>query len=310
MDWDDVRIFALLAEVGTLSGTAKTLRIEHSTVSRRIDALEQAIGLRLFDRLPRAWLLTTEGERLLEHARQMQASADAFKRTVTDSAPEAGEVYVSAPPSFSSNLLLPRLAPKLAASPELTLVLTGEARAASLTRGEADLAIRLGRPDSEGLVAKRLGGMQFGLFATADYLAAYDEPEHRFIGYDPSLAHVPQQRWLDDYAAGRGTALRSNDLQALYQAACHGLGVAILPYFMRQMDDGLVRLDVDCPVVRDIWLVMHTDVRRSPRVRKMADLITGVIEAAGMFWRRRRSEMVGRVGFINPRCIRFVKLMG
>lgn len=280
-DWDDVRIFSALAEIGTLSGAARQLGVEHSTVARRIDALERALQLRLFDRLPRSWQLTAEGEALLTHATHMRAGADALRRGVAGAEAHTGNVRVSAPPSFASRFLLPRLTPRLAAWPELTLELVGETREASLSRHESDLALRLGRPTEEGLATRHLATLGFALYATPDYLQRIEAPAWRLLGYDESLGHVPQQRWLDEIAAGRRYALRSNDLGAVWQACRDSLGVALLPHFLGAPDHMLRRIDAPaCPVRRELWLVVHPDLRRAPRVRRMADLLAEVIGAA------------------------------
>ncbi len=269
--WDDVRYFLELARRGTLSGAARSLGVEHTTVARRVAALEQRIGVRLFDRLPRNWRLTGEGEQLLQHARRIEDEALAFSRASLGVGTLHGTVRLSAPPAFVSHFVVPRLTTLRRRWPGITLELIAETREANLFRREADLALRLSRPVAAGLAARPLGDIGYGLYAAAAWLRR--KPEHwEFVGYDDSLRETPQQQWLDKLAGARPYALRSNDLAALHQACRGGLGVAVLPHFLARGDKALHPLpDHDCPVTRRVWMVLHPDVRRSTRVKAVAD---------------------------------------
>lgn len=280
LQWDDVRYFLVLARVGSLSGAARQLGVEHSTVARRVESLEQALGLRLFDRLPKGWSLTAEGETLATQAHRLEDEAQAFARTALGVSSLQGTVRISAPPVLASHFLVPRLAALRAQWQNIELQVVGESRDANLTRGEADLAIRMSRPDAPGLAARALGDMRYGLYAAPSYTERPAE-QWEFLGYDDSLSQVPQQRWLDLVAAGRRYVLRSNDLATLLHAARMGLGVAALPHFLGLADAALSPVpSLHCPTVRPLWLVMHPDVRRSPRVRLVADLLADLVQQA------------------------------
>lgn len=278
--WDDIRYFLALASTGSLSGTARKLRVEHSTVARRVESLELALGIRLFDRLPKGWSLTPEGETLLAQAGRLEHEAQAFARAALGVSSLKGSVRVSAPPTFSSHFLVPRLAGLRSQWSSIDLDVIGESRDANLARGEADIAIRMARPVAPGLVARSIGEMGYGLYSACSY-GQQAEDEWEFLGYDDSLRHVPQQRWLEQIAGSRRMVFRCNDLAGLLNATRAGLGLAALPHFLAQ-DDSALRLvpGSACPVVRQLWLVMHPDVRRSPRVRLIADLITALIADA------------------------------
>ncbi|MCL6467630.1 MAG: LysR family transcriptional regulator, partial [Ralstonia sp.] len=152
----------------------------------------------------------------------------------------------------------------------------------NLMAHEADLAVRLSRPTSSALATRRLGDLGYGLYAIEEVLAR-PESEWEFIGYDDNLRHVPQQRWLDNYAGDRRVVLRCSDLAAMHQAALAGLGVAALPHLLgapAETGTLLRRLPVDDPALhREIWLVIHPDVRRSPRVRAVADALIALFDA-------------------------------
>ncbi|KVO32348.1 LysR family transcriptional regulator [Burkholderia ubonensis] len=290
MSWDDIRYFLAVMRGGSLSAAARALRVQHSTVARRIDALEHALGIRLFDRLPRGWPPTDEGLHLAAYAARLEADAHAFARAAQGAADLDGIVRVSASPVFASHFLAPRLARAQRAWPRLRIDLIGEMHAANLYAREADLAVRLSRPQEPGLAARRLGTMRFALCATPDWAAAPHD-KWQFLGYDDALAQTPQQQWLERFAAGRRFAFVSNDLATLHRACLAGAGIALLPRFLT---DGslestaspppasLVELTSAprCDIEREIWLVVHPDVRRSPRVQTVADAIADAIRAA------------------------------
>ncbi|MGH8807839.1 MAG: LysR family transcriptional regulator [Noviherbaspirillum sp.] len=281
MNWDDVRIFAALVRAGSLSLAGRKLKVEHSTVVRRIDSLEKALGLRLFDRLPRGWQLTAEGEQLFVRAEQMEESAHAFLREASEGAELSGTVRLSVLPAFSTAFLVPQLALNREKWSPITLELVAETRLASLTRREADLAIRLGRPQDPGLATRPLGALSYGLFAQQAYLAQH-QPEHwRFIGFDESLRDAPEQHWLDKFAGCRAFSFKSNSTLSLYEATVSGLGVAALPHFLAMKNPDLVPIATDpSPPPREMWLVVHPEVRRSAKVRLIADLVTEIITSA------------------------------
>lgn len=218
MSWDDIRYFLAVMRGGSLSAAARALQVQHSTVARRIDALESALGIRLFDRLPRGWPPTDEGLHLAEHATRLEADAHAFARAAQGAAALDGVVRVSASPVFASHFLGPRLARAQRAWPALRIDLMGEMHAANLYAREADLAVRLSRPSEPGLAARRLGTMRFALCAAPEWADAPPDT-WPFIGYDDALAQTPQQQWLERFAAGRRFAFIANDLAAQRRAA-------------------------------------------------------------------------------------------
>lgn len=280
MQWDDIRYFLELARTGSLSGAARQLKVEHSTVARRVESLEQSLGIRLFDRLPKAWTLTAEGELLVAQARRLDDEAQAFSRAALGVSSLQGTVRVSAPPSLAGAFLVPRLAAVHDRWQNINLEVIGETREANLARGEADLAVRMSRPTAPGLSARCIGEIGYGLYAAHGYTRRPPE-DWEFLGYDDSLVEVPQQRWLAQVAGPRRFVLRSNDLTALLNATRVGLGIAVLPHFLAAGDEALSFVpDPVCPTVRQMWLVMHPDVKRSPRVRLLADLLVELVGEA------------------------------
>ncbi len=285
-DWEDLRHFVALAEAGTLSGAARRLRVDHATVGRRVASLEGALGIRLIDRLPRRCVLTEVGQRIAVLAGEIDGQAHAIERAARGvRVPTvAGRVTLSAPPIFASHFLAPRLAPLRQRHPLLRLVLSGEAASVSLSRQEADLAIRLGRPREGSRVARRLGAMHFGLYASKDY-EALDEPSRwEFVAYGPALDHLSQQQWLRVTAGERPIVFEAGDLASQHAAVRSGVGVAALPSFLAAGDTKLVRLAAGTPApVRELWLVVHADLRRAPAIRAVMDFVAALVTKSGVF---------------------------
>jgi len=272
-DWDHLRYFLALHDAGTLSGAARAAGVEHTTVARRIDALEAALAVKLFDRFPKGWSLTAAGKALVPHARMMEDSLHGLMRAASGAATLNGKVRVSAPPALAAYLLAPRLKAALFRLPGIELDLRGETRETDLMRRESDIALRFNRPVAPGLAVRALMTVAYRLYASAAYLAARTPEQWEFVGYDELMQDTPQQQWLEKIRHGRRYCLRSNDLATLYQAALAGCGVAVLPdYFFNMRHGDLVVIDTPaCPVKRKLWIVMHEDVRRAAPVRAVAD---------------------------------------
>lgn len=277
-DWDDLRFFLALCEAGTLSGAARAAGVEHTTVARRIDALETALGSPLFDRFPKGWSLTATGTALLPHARKLEDDMHALLNAARGASDVVRVVRVSAPPALSACLLAPRLRALLARLPGIELDLRGEARTADLMRRQADIALRFARPTSPGLVTKLLKHVDYALYANEEYAASRLPEQWEFLGYDELQQNAPQQEWLDKLRGQRRYSLRSNDLLTLLQATVAGCGVAVLPRYAAAGVPGLAVLAPACPVRRKLWLVMHGDVRRSPPVRAVADELIAIFD--------------------------------
>ena len=274
-DWNDLRYFLALCASGTLSGAARALSVEHSTVARRIDALEAALAVRLFDCFARGWTPTAAGAELLPSARRIEEEFHSVMRTASGAGALRGSVCVSAPPALCAHLLAPALPGMLRHLPELEVELRAEARLTDLARGEADIALRYQRPTAPGLVLRRLTDTAYGAYATSAYLRTHAAADRQFLGYDAALDKTPQQQWLERYRGERRYRLRSNDLGTLYQAARAGAGIAVLPdYFVGNRRDGLVAVPgANNSITRRLWLVMHEDVRRAASVRAVADAL-------------------------------------
>lgn len=282
-NWDDIRLFLELAREGSLSAAARRLKVDHSTVARRITALEKDLGLRLFDRLARGYALTEEGETLRGTAERMEAEAIALRRQASGRPALQGNVRISTSPMLASLFLAPRLVAFRKSHPDIRIALSGDNRVVNLNRREADIAIRLSKPGESGLIARRMGAVGFGLYASPRYLAATKPKDYGFIGYDDALGQIAQQHWLEQQLRDRPLVFLCSEMTTMYHATCAGMGVAVLPHFIGTTDPQLRRVPAeDAAPDREIWLLVHPDLRRAPRIRAVMDHLVA------LFGRERR----------------------
>lgn len=276
-DWDDIRLFLELAREGSLSAAARRLKVDHSTVARRVAALEKHLDLRLFDRLARGYVLTEEGEALLGTAERMETEALALQRQASGRPTMQGNVRISTSPMLASLFLVPRLVEFRRLHPEIRLALSGNNRVVDLNRREADLALRLTKPSESGLIARRVGAIGFGFYASPRYLAATRPKEYGFIGYDGPMGQISQQRWMEQQLRGRPIVFLCSDMATMYHAARADMGVAVLPHFAGTTDPQLRRVAAETEAPdRDVWLLVHPDLRRAPRVRAAMDYLVAL----------------------------------
>ncbi|MFM0034650.1 LysR family transcriptional regulator [Paraburkholderia strydomiana] len=278
-DWENIRHFLAVARIGTLSGAARKLKVDHATVSRRLSALEDQVKTRLVERLPRACKLTPAGQRVFELAQGMEDNAYAIERFLDASlSPLSGKVTLSAPPVLVASFLVKHLRAFRLAHPSIQLSVSGDARQVSLSRREADIALRLLRPDEATSVIRKLGRMPFDLYASRDYPHLHNPSAWEFIVYDAGFAEMPQQKWLMSVANGRPIACEISDITGHLAATQAGAGVAGLPCFLAETSANLQRLPHDGESFsRDIWMAVHRDLRRSPHVRAVMDFLLKIV---------------------------------
>jgi len=284
LEWGHLRFFLALAQTGSLSRAARSLGVDRNTVARRVAALEEELGLALYERGPQGWTRTSAGEELAALASRVEEDvlalarhADARDRAV------AGTVRLTTASHVAARLLAPAVPALRERHPNLLLEIAVDQRPFDLTRREADLAVRMGRPRDAGLVTRKLSDVAFRLYAAPAYLGrrrAVDLEKDAFVGFEESLAGTPQERWLARVGPERRVVFRCNSTAALLEAARAGVGVAVLPCFVADADPGLVRLDGPEPVPHELWLLVHGDLRRTPRVRAVIEWLDDLVERA------------------------------
>ena len=310
-DWNDLRVFLTLAREGSLTAAARRLEVSHPTVARRIKALEENIGARLFDRLPDKFALTSAGEGLLEDATAMERAAESLHRRSAGLGDTVhGTVRLSAGEAMAAFIArhLPRLRHKLQC---IEIELTASHMLANLSRREADLLIREQVPDLGSIVTRRLGRAAYAVYgATGSGPGALaGERTSRealrrlpWVGFDDDHNYMPGQSWVLDLLDGARPAVRVNNWLVLQQAVGAGAGLAVLPCHMGDGDPALRRLGAPLPeVAADQWLLVHRDLRDLPRVRAVMDSLIRLFQ-------EERAALEGRGAKVrseSPRAARF-----
>lgn len=267
-DWQDLHYFAALAEAGSLSAAARSIGVEHATIARRIAALEADMGLKLVDRRGRRLILTADGLKIAAIAARMKAEALAVDRVVASASSLSAEVTISAPPAYANAVLVEPLAQLRKNHPGLRIRVIGERRDASLDRREADIAIRLKRPEKGDFIMRKIGDIAFSLYAAPDYLTGKSEVDWDFIAYDETMEDAPQQTWLRERAGGKPFAIRARSLEMQRDFAAFGCGVALLPEFLVPAGANLVKATgAEPPFMREVWLAVHSDMKNAPAIR-------------------------------------------
>ena len=280
MDWDDLRVFLAVSRAGSLSGAARALAVNHSTVFRRLNGLEPKLDVRLFDRLPGGYALTAAGDTLNQAAIRVEEEMIAAERRLAggDVRPR-GVLRVTMPDSLAFMLLPDLLADFHRRYPEIELELVVANAFLNLSRRDADVALRPTNTPPEVLVGRRLASIATAIYAAPELAGGLgvDLADAPWVAPDDSLAHIASARWLAEMAPPR-VALRCNSLMGLVAGARSGLGLAAIPCFMADPDPGLVR--VREPVLdfeTGLWALTHADLRRTGRVRAFLDFIAGAV---------------------------------
>lgn len=277
MDWNDLKHFLAVARSGSLTEAAVRLCVSPATVARRILALEEALGMSLFQRRTDGYALTERGRSLLDAAEQAESQMLWIARGGGGET-EDGVVRLAMPELLGNHFIVPALSGFLEAHPGIGLDMVADVRSARLTRGEADMLVRLARPEQGGYHVKRLGRVTLDLFAAPGYVARHGmlagPAGHRFIGWGAEMAYLPLARWLSRQSGGAVPAVQAHTMGSQLAAARAGMGIAVLPAFVGQ-EEGLVRMRDD-GMTSDVWLLLRDDSRLLRRVR----LVAGHLEQA------------------------------
>jgi DNA-binding transcriptional LysR family regulator len=275
--WDDLKSFLALARHGSQSAAARALRVNQSTVGRRLRALEDALAVRLFDVMPDGYSLTAAGEALLEHAERVEDEVGrAELRLMGEEQRMEGTIRVTAPELFGVGIVVPLLLSFRKKHPGVDVELLASNRTASLARREADLALRMFRPNESELVTRHVANVAFALYASTEYLARRGRDRdrgyagHDLVSYDRTFQPTLEMEWLAKHAAAARVVMRVSSPILGLEAARHGAGLAILPCFAADGVPGLERVARDV-LTRELWLVVCDEVRKSARIRALID---------------------------------------
>lgn len=288
MDWDNLRFFLELARTGTLVSAARRLAVDHTTVARRIQALEKEIGTALFAREAGGHRLTEAGRRLQPQVEAMEGAFHAIE-SATPAAQEglSGLVRIGATEGFGTVVLAPALARFAQQHPRLVIDLLAMPRLVHLSRREADIVISLERPARGPVMVSKLTDYVLRLYASADYLDAHpriasreDLRGHTFISYVDDLLFSKELQYLDELYRPDAFALRSTSILAQHQATAAGTGIAVLPAFLAGQDPRLrTVLPGEANFTRTFWISMPAESKHLARMQAVWAFLRETAEA-------------------------------
>ncbi|HCR0138353.1 LysR family transcriptional regulator [Klebsiella aerogenes] len=279
-NWDDTRIFLAVARSGTLSGAAETMDMGIATLSRRLDRLEKSLAVPLFSRHQSGYRLTDDGEALLARAEALEHAGLTFGETARLQGNVAGLVRLATSDNLAAHFILPSLNGLMEKYPDLRVEVLSGVQSVNLHRRDADLAIRMVKPESGNLTLKRLGKVGFGLYSADTGLEGSTDVAFnhaQYIGWPESHQHLPAARWITRTLRGRPCRVEANTLLAQLSAVSAGLGLGVLPHFMARKN-GLQCVNANIGVDQTLWLVMHSDLAHSRRVRVVADHLIALFD--------------------------------
>jgi DNA-binding transcriptional LysR family regulator len=290
MHWDDARVFLAIARSGTISGAAVQLGTGLATISRRIERLEQALGLPLFSRHQNGYRLTDDGEALMGRAEALEQAGHAFCAGGKEQQ-VAGRVRLATAETLANVLVIPSLPTLMEQHPGLGVDIVTDVHTVNLHRRDADIALRMVKPHRGNVTMRRIGMLGYGLYGAASYINGRAEVEDaanfdgdRFIGWAETQSHLPAAEWVERTRRGRFCAITTTTLAAQLSSVKAGLGLAVLPHLLAR-HAGLVCLRSELGVDQPIWLVIHSDLTLSRRVRVVADHLTDLIHTHRSFLR-------------------------
>lgn len=280
-DWDDIRFFLAVARSGTLSGAAATLGVNHSTVFRRVNQLEERIGARVFERHREGYALTPTGEAMRGSAERIEEEIQALDRRVTgEDVRLTGTVRLTAPDDICERLLPERLKAFREAYPGILLELVVADRFLNLSRRDADVALRPSRNPGDTLVGRRIAGVAVAVYRARGAFTDGDPlSEAPMVSGDDALAHTDSVKWTEAMATGR-IVMRANTMAGRHYAVRAGVGIGALPCFAADPDPELLRVTDPLPEMEnELWLLTHPDLRTTARIRALMDFLATSLAA-------------------------------
>ncbi len=293
LNWDLLRSFLTVARTGKLTKAARNLKIDHSTLSRRMKHLEWELDTQLFNRSLTGYELTKQGEKLLDQVERMETTVFGINQEFSEeSSGVSGTVRIGAPDGFGTAFLAPRIGLLLDAHPNLEVEIVAASRRFSLSKREADISIGLFEPTLGRHRAVKLTDYELGLYISRQHQerfsalkAVADLSNYPFISYIDDLIFTPELDYLSSVSKDIVPQIRSSNLLAQMRATIAGAGVCILPCFLANERDDLIRiLPEDVTIMRTFWMITHSDMQQLFRVRAAAAFIAAQARTSRAFF--------------------------
>jgi DNA-binding transcriptional LysR family regulator len=281
---------------GSLSAAGRQLGVNQSTVGRRLRALDEALGIKAFLQTADGFVLSPAGERLLSHAGRMEDDAFALERAASGAEEGlTGPVCITGPDALSARVLAPLIVELHGRLPGIDFELLADNRTLSLSRREADMAVRTVRPREAAVVMRRLAGFASAVYASRAYVDRHGMPREQELGRHPFVgvedAAWEENRWLARVAPRARVLFKTNSTLSQVVPTVQGLGLGILPCYVADPEPELVRVvPPERCVTRELWLVLHRDLLHTPRVRACADFFFQALSGKAAAFEGRRQE--------------------
>ncbi|MDQ0323646.1 DNA-binding transcriptional LysR family regulator [Pararhizobium capsulatum DSM 1112] len=280
-DWNDLRLVLAVARAGSLTKAAELLRVNHSTAFRRLRHLEDGMGVRLFERLPGGtYRPTAAGERVSAAGERIETEAATIARDIAGrDLSLTGRLRVTSSETLAYRLLTPAIGRFRDAHPDIMIELAIDNRVLSLSRREADLALRVTRPREGDLYGRKLSDIAWTVYARRDLAAKVGVGPDKItqlpiIGWEESMSDVNAAEWISSHVPNVNIGYRTNSVVNQLVAVRAGIGAAVLPCYLGDPEPDLVRIIDPVPeLVRELWIVTHTDLKNTARIRAFFDIV-------------------------------------
>lgn len=284
-DWDDLRFVYAVARAGSLAGAARLLKVNHTTVLRRLGAYETRLGVRLFERLPTGYLPTPTGAEMIAQIAGIDAAIhDVERRALGRDRRLSGTVRLATTDTLMASLLPAALGALRREHPDIVLEVSTANAYAVLTRREADIALRPTATPPETLIGRRIASLGYAPYASLGYLAERQDlslERHAWLAPDDTLRETVAARWMRATLKDATPAMSADSLVGLRDLAAAGLGVAMLPCYLGDATPALTRLPGLRPIDLGsaLWILVHEDLRRVPRIAAVVTSLAASFQA-------------------------------
>ncbi len=282
LNWDDLRVFLEVSRTQLLSKAARRLKLDQTTVSRRLQRLEDKLSVHLFERSRRGHKLTQAGCALQPFAEQVESAALSAQEALTGTDQAlSGMIRVNVADGFGAHFIAPRLAGFTSRHPAIEVELVSNLNFLNVSQRETDIAVHLAQPTADNLIVHKLTDYHLKLYASKDYLARSDMiatpadlSGHTFVGYIDDFIYASELRYMEDTILNEPSRVRLSSTVAQYHAVRNGAGLCILPKFMAHGDPALVPLLEDAVLVtRTFWLITPEDLKNVARVQSFSNFL-------------------------------------
>lgn len=293
MNWDDLKFFLALSREGSVSGAGRALGVKHTTVARRIQALEQHMGTRLFDRTRSGYSMTQAAENLFDDVLKLEEKVQQVDHKSSDQdAALAGVVKLTVAHDLANRLIVPEIGKFINAYPKIELQLLMTTGLIDLAAREADIAIRMTPSPPEYLVGRELMKLRHGIYGTEGAFNKLSDAVNVILFRD----EVDHPSWVTDHFKNVNVVLRVDDVSSMAVATKSGLGISKMPCLIGDTEPTLRRLDVDIGVSTwGIWMLNHIDLRATARVRACKDFLQDLLESKRLLIQGDHSMYIDRI---------------